>query len=106
MCSGSEQFIRCFSDKLALEACTVQFVCAGLPLALATGDGGCAIGAAARNLVERHLALIAVRQSNDGQSQVHQIGDDRKQRDFLPAMLSGCGCEGTADLAVQSAASP
>jgi len=37
---------------------------------------------------------MAIGQSDDGHAEVQQIGDDRKQGDFLAAMLGGGRCEG------------
>lgn len=47
----------------------------------------CSAAAATDDFIERHLALVAVGQADDGHAKVHQIGDDGKQRDFLAAVL-------------------
>jgi hypothetical protein len=74
---------------------------ARLALSRRTGDGGCAIGAASRQLLQSHLPLVTIGQSNHRHSEVEQIGNDGEQRHFLPAMLRRRGREGASDLAVQ-----
>ena len=94
------------SDQGTLVARAVQVDGRRLALSLAAGDGGRTIGRAACDLVQRHLATEAVGQADDHQAQMQQIGDQRKQRGFLPAMLGRAGGEGAADFAVQRAAGP
>src|SRR5258708_5509682 len=77
-----------------------------LPVALAAGDRGGAVRAAADDLVERHLALMAVRQTDHGHAEMQQVRDDREQRRFLAAVLGRGRRERAADFAVQDAAHP
>jgi len=84
----------------------VQVYVAGLALAFATGDGRCSVGTAADQLGERHLALMAVRQSDDHHAEMQQVGDDRKHGGLLSAVLCGRGGESATHLANQRAAHP
>src|ERR1700734_634196 len=63
-------------DVFALEARAIELDLARLALALAAGDGRRPIGAAANNLIQRHLSLEAVWQADDCQAEMQQIGDD------------------------------
>ncbi len=103
---SAEQLIRRLGNRTALEARAVEVDRARLALALAAGDRGRAVGAAAGDLIQRHLALEAVRQADDDHPEVQQVGDDREQRYLLPAMLGRGRREGAADLAVERASHP
>lgn len=102
----AEQFIRSFGNKFSLVARAFEFNRAGLALALTARDGGGAVGTAANDLVQGHLALVAIGKAHDDHAEVHQVGNDRKQRDFLTTMLRRCGREGATYFAVQGTASP
>src|SRR3546814_1131328 len=52
------------------------------------------------------LAGIAIVQTDNGHAEMQQIGDDGKQRRFLPAMLCCAGTEGRANLSIQRSACP
>jgi len=77
-----------------------------LAAAVAAGDRGRAIGRAAGDFVEFHLAGKTVIQADNGHAEMQEIGDDREQRGFLAAMLGRGRGEGTANLAVQRAFHP
>src|SRR5262245_7609734 len=66
MCGrGSEQLRGNFRYAPALVARRAELVLARLALSLATGDRRRAVRCAAGDLVQRHLALVSVRQADD-----------------------------------------
>lgn len=77
----------------------MQLVVARLPLALAAGDGGRAVGRAARDLIQAHLLGRTVRQADDHHAQMQQRGVERGQRCLLSAMLTRRAAEDAANLA-------
>ena len=79
---------------------------ARLALALAAGDRGRAIGRAADDLVQGHLALIGIGQADDHHAEMQQVGDAGEQGRLLAAMLRRRGGEHAADLAGQRARGP
>src|SRR6266478_479478 len=81
------QFFRGLRDHVSLIACTRELVFARHAAAIAAGDRGRAIGRAAGDFVELHLALEAVIQPDHGHAEMQQVGDDREQRGFLAAVL-------------------
>src|SRR6202048_5609408 len=85
--ASAMQFFRGFSDPVSLIARARELVFAGRAAAVAAGNRGRAIGRAARDFVELHLARKAVIQADDGHAEMQQIGNDREQRDLLPAAL-------------------
>src|SRR5882757_11574305 len=100
------QFVRGLRDHASLIARAGEFVLARLAAAVAAGDGGRAVGRAAGDFVELHLAGKAVVEADDRHAKMQQIGDNRKQRGLLAAMLGRARSEGAADLAVQRALGP
>src|SRR5882757_6108077 len=100
------QFARGLRDHTSLIARAGKLVLAWLAAAVAAGDGGRAIGRAAGDLVELHLAGKAVVEPDDRHAEVQQVGDHRKQRSLLAAVLGRARSEGAADLAVQCALGP
>src|SRR3569833_235161 len=74
-------------DGAPLVACASKLVSAGLSAAVAAGDSGRAVGRAAGHLVELHLACKAVVEAHPRHAEMQQVGDDRKQRGLLAAML-------------------
>src|SRR4051812_18581190 len=104
--ASAMQFFRGLRDHTSLIARAGQLVFTGLAAAVAAGDRGGAIGRAAGDFIELHLAGKAVIEADDGHAEVQQVGDDRKQRGLLAAMLRGGRGEGAADLAVQGALGP
>src|SRR6266436_7753318 len=104
--ASAMQLFRGLRDRASLIACARQLVLGWLAAAVAAGDRGRAIGRAAGDLVQLHLAGKAVVQADDGHAKMQEVGDDREQRGFLAAVL-GCGRgKGAADLAVQRAFHP
>src|SRR6516225_4832584 len=96
----------CLRDHATLITRPRKLVCAWLPGAIAARDRGGAVGRASCDLVELHLASEAIVQADHGHAEMQQVGDDRKQRRLLTAML-GCGSgEGAADLAVKGTFRP
>src|SRR5437899_720740 len=93
-------------DRASLIARAGELVGAGLAAAVAAGDRGGAVGCAAGDFVELHLAGKAVVQADDGRAEMLQVGHDRDQRGFLPAMRGRGRSERAADLAVQRALGP
>src|SRR5437899_4680332 len=104
--ASAMQFLGGLRDHVSLIARAREFVFGWLSAAVAAGNRGRAIGRAAGDLVELHLASKAVIQANDGHAEMQEVGDDRKQRGFLAAMLGRGRGEGAADLAVQRAFHP
>src|SRR5271166_2543130 len=102
----AEQLVGGRGDQFSLVACALQFDRAGAALALAAGNRGRAIGAAADDFRERHLTLMTVGQADYRHAEVQEIGDDRKKRRFLAAMLRRRAREGTTDFAVERAPKP
>src|SRR5438552_14198392 len=100
------QFVRGLRDHTSLITPARQFVFAGLAAAVAAGDRGGAIGRAAGDFIELHLAGKTVVEADDRHAKVQLVGDDRKQRGLLAAMLGRARGEGAADLAVQGALGP
>src|SRR5436305_8600140 len=87
--ASAMQFVRGLRDRASLIARACEFVLRRLAAAVAAADGGGAIGRATCNLVELHLAGKSVIQTDHGHAELQQVGDDRKQRRLLTAML-GC----------------
>src|ERR1700687_5013619 len=104
--ASAMQFLCGLRDHVSLIARAREFVLARLAAAVAAGERGRAIGRAAGNLVELHLARKAVIQADDGHAEMQQVGDDRKQRGLLAAVLARGRGEGAAALAVPRAFHP
>src|SRR3984893_4436170 len=104
--ASAMQFLRRLCDHASLIARAREFVLGWLAAAVAAGPRGRAVGRAAGDLVELHLARKTVIEADDGHAEMQQIGDDRKQRGFLAAVLGRGRGEGAADLAVQRALHP
>src|ERR1700674_5604487 len=100
-CSLAMKFLGGLRDHASLIARARQFVLGWLAAAVAAGDRGGAVGRAAGDVVELHLAGEAVIEADNGHAEMQQVGDNREQRGFLAAMLGRCRSEGAADLAVQ-----
>src|SRR3954470_20425710 len=100
------QFVRGLRDQASLIARAGNLVLPGLAAAVAAGDGGRAIGRAAGDLVELHLAGKTVVEADHRHAKMQEVGDDRKQRGLLAAVLGRARGEGAADLAVQRAFHP
>ncbi len=100
------QLVRGLRDLAALVAGALELVRRGQARAVAAGDRGGTVGRAAGDLVQRHLAGVAVIETDDDHAEVQQVGNDREQRHLLPAMLRGGRRERAADLAVQCSARP
>src|SRR2546430_3635985 len=83
------QFLRGLRDHASLIARAGEFVLARLAAAVAAGDRGGAIGRAAGDLVELHLAGKAVIEADDRHAEMQEVGDHGKQRGLLAAMLGG-----------------
>src|SRR6478609_9337339 len=77
------QLLRGLADHAALIARARKLVGGGLTLAVAAGDRGRAVGRAAGDVIDLHLAGEAVVQANDGHAEMQQVGDDREQRGLL-----------------------
>src|SRR3546814_5136539 len=73
---------------------------------IAISDRGRAIGRSTPYFIHAGLACIAIVQTDNGHAEMQQIGDDGKQRCFLPAMLRRAGTEGRANLSIQRSACP
>src|SRR5438552_4930199 len=99
--ASAMQFFRGLRDHASLIARAGKFVLAGLAAAVAAGDRGGAIGRAAGDFVQLHLAGKAVIEADDRHAEMQEVGDDGKQRSLLAAMPSGARGEGAADFAVQ-----
>jgi hypothetical protein len=70
-----------------------------LALSLRAGDGRRAVRRFPDNLVKSHLPDVGyLRQADDDHAEVKEIGDDRKQRRFVAAVLCRARGEGAADL--------
>lgn len=87
-------------------ACTGQIGLGRLARAIPAGNRGGAVGRTTDHLIDPHLPLMAVRKSDNRHPEMQKIGDDREQRRFLAAVLSGARCEGSTNLAVQCALRP
>src|SRR5215831_21102366 len=72
------ELFRGLRDDAALVARAGKLVGAGLAAAVTARDGGRAIGRAAGDLVEFHLAGEAVIQADHGHAEMQQVGDDRE----------------------------
>src|SRR4029077_5936195 len=94
---STEKLRRDLGDELPLMPGAVEFDLRRLALALGACDCGCAVGRSADDLVERHLAGMALRQADDDQAEVHQVGDDREKGGFVAAVLRRARGEGAAD---------
>src|SRR5260370_16118941 len=95
--ASAMQFFRGLWDHASLIARASQLVVAWLAAAVAAGDRGRAVGRAAGDLVELHLAGKAVIQPDDGQAEMQEVGDDREQRGLLAAVLGRGRAQGAAD---------
>src|SRR3546814_7207132 len=73
---------------------------------IAISDRGRAIGRSTPYFIHAGLACIAIVQTDNGNAEMQQIGDDGKQRCFLPAMLRRAGTEGRANLSIQRPTCP
>src|SRR6266481_3074803 len=85
--ASAMQFVRGLRDHASLIARAGKLVLARLAAAVAAGDGGGAIGRAAGDLVELHLAGKTIVEADHRHAEVQEVGDDRKQRGLLAAML-------------------
>src|SRR3984957_9789487 len=104
--ASAMQFLCRLRDHASLIARAGEFVVGGLAAAVAAGDRGGAIGRAAGDVIELHLAGEAVVQADDGHAEMQQVGDDREKRGLLAAVLGRGRGKGAADLAVQRALHP
>src|ERR1700676_4199426 len=104
--ASAMQFFRGLCDHASLIARAREFVFGWLAAAVAAGDGGRAIGRAAGDLVELHLAGKAVIKPDNGQAEMQEVGNDREQRGLLAAVLGRGRAESAADLSVQRAFHP
>src|SRR5467141_11467 len=104
--ASAMQFFRGLCDHASLIARARELVVAWLAAAVAAGDRGRAVGRAAGDFVELHLAGEAVIQPDYGQAEMQEVGDDREQRGLLAAVLGRGRAKGAADLAVQRAFHP
>src|SRR6266404_6590597 len=93
-------------DHASLIARAGELVLARLAAAVAAGDCSHAVGRAAGDFVELHLAGKAVVQPDDDHAEMQEVGDDREQRGLLAAVLGRGRAKGAADLAVQRAFHP
>src|SRR3989344_8399353 len=84
---SAELLLGVLGDVLALEAGAVQVDLAGHARAVALGQGGGAIGAAADDLVHIHLALEGIGQADHDQAVMHQGLNQAHQGGFLAAVL-------------------
>jgi len=82
------KLLRGLCDGAALIARACELVFRWLAAAIAAGNGGGAVGRAAGHFIEFHLAGKTVVQADDDHAEVQQVGDDRKQRGLLAAVLS------------------
>src|SRR5512141_2897556 len=85
--SSTVEFLGGLRDHPSLIARAGKFVLARLAAAVAAGDRGRAIGRPAGDVVELHLTGETVVEADNGHPEVQQVGDDRKQRGFLAAVL-------------------
>src|SRR5213083_2596629 len=104
--ASAMQFAGGLGDHASLITRAGEFVFARLTAAVAAGDRGGAVGRAAGDFIELHLAGKTIIEADDRHAKVQQVGDNRKQRGLLAAVLSGARGEGAADLAVQGALGP
>src|SRR6516165_4432983 len=73
---GSAMQFPCgLGDHAALIARAGQLVFGRLAAAVAAGDRGCAVGRAAGDFVELHLASKAVVEADDRHAEMQEIGD-------------------------------
>src|SRR5260221_8776349 len=77
------QFVCGLRDHTSLITRAGELVFAGLTAAVAAGDRGGAVGRAAGDLIELHLAGKTIVEANDRHTKVQEIGDDREQRGLL-----------------------
>src|SRR5258707_404873 len=85
--ASTVQLIRDVGNLAALVARSIELVCSRLARAVATGNRRRAVGRAARDFVEGHLAGMPVVETDNHHAEVQEIRDDREQRRFLPAVL-------------------
>jgi hypothetical protein len=87
--ASAVQLVCGLRNLAALIAGSLELVRTRLARAVAAGDRGGPVGRAAGDLVERHLPGMAVIEADNHHAEVQEVGDDREQRRFLPAMLGG-----------------
>src|SRR5204862_7341140 len=75
-----------FPTRRSSDLRTLEFDGARLTLPLSASNGRRAIRRPADDFIQRHLPLMAVRQTDDGHAEVQQVGNDREERGFLPAV--------------------
>src|ERR1700676_5294205 len=77
--ASAMQFLRRLCDHASLIARAREFILGWLAAAVAAGHRGRAVGRAAGDLVELHLARKTVIEADDGHAEMHKIGEDEKQ---------------------------
>ncbi len=95
-----------FGDAASLVACAFQVDLARPAAAVWVGHGGRTIRSAAHDVLVVHLAGVPVIESDNRHAEMQQIGDDREESGFLPAMLRAARGEGTPHIAVKGTAHP
>jgi hypothetical protein len=68
---------------------------------LPASDSRRPVGSSPDNLIESHLAGVSIGQTDNDHAEMHEVGDDRKQRRFVAAVLRRARGECPADLSVQ-----
>src|SRR5258708_6052946 len=87
--ASAMQVFRGLRDHTPWIARARKLVVGWLAAAVAAGDRGRAIGRAAGDVIELHLAGKAVIEADDGHAEMQEVGDNGKQRGLLAAVL-GC----------------
>jgi len=80
---AAKKLVGRLGNQLTLETGAFGLECVGRTLSLAASNDRGAVGAACDHFVQGHLSLEAVGQTDSGHAEMHQVGDDRKQRDLL-----------------------
>src|SRR3546814_11883522 len=99
-------FLFFFSSRRRHTRCALVTGVQTCALPISISDRGRAIGRSTPYFIHAGLACIAIVQTDNGHAEMQQIGDDGKQRCFLPAMLRRAGTEGRANLSIHRSACP
>ena len=102
----SGKFRSNFRHMLALKARGREFVFARHAGSVAAGNGAGTVRGTTGNLINSHLTLERIGQSDYHKTLVQQRDMKAENRGFLPAMLGGGACKNAADFADQRTVGP
>ena len=95
-----------FSDVPPLEASEFELIRAWLTRPVWARDGTRAVRAPARDLIQPHLSLSGVRQTDDNHAVVQKDWQRRKNGRLLPPVLRGCRRKNGRNFADQLSSKP